>query len=227
MVAESKMSSLTDEWHLKRENGIKYWVDIRDFNNKMNWRCGKEIYSRKFKISRSVFSVFINPNGNSSKEKGPVSVYLRNDSSWSVRLSDVSFKVRDHVQTSCGRYYHIGEKCGLPLFVSHKEIEYKSLIDEYGRFRLEVNVELLEEEVLRTRPVDNEGDDLQGLKNEIKEELESQKNEIKSMKGEISRELNQMREELSQMMKMMKMLVANCNARELPRVECPSLTVRS
>ena len=63
MVAENKMSSLTDEWHLKRENGIKYWIQIRNFTKKMNWRSGKEVYSRRFKISEAVFRIYVYPNG--------------------------------------------------------------------------------------------------------------------------------------------------------------------
>ena len=60
------MSSLTRERQLKRLNGIKYWIDIRDFSKKMSWDSGREIYSRKFKISESVFSIDIYPNGNTS-----------------------------------------------------------------------------------------------------------------------------------------------------------------
>ena len=76
MVAENKMSSLTDEWHLKRENRIKYWIDVHGFNRKMDWRSGREIYSRQFKISESVFRIKIYPNGNNSEDKGNVSVFL-------------------------------------------------------------------------------------------------------------------------------------------------------
>ena len=172
------MSSLTSEWQLKRENGIKYWIDIRNFNKKMNWPWGKQIYSRKFKISESVFSIFINPSGNSSSEKDHVSIYLRNESNWNVRLSDVSFKVGHHVRTSSCCYYEAGESCGVPLFVSQDEIEAESLLDKYGTFCLEVDVQLLEEEVVASRPTDNGGDDLLALKTEvsmIKKELEGQR----------------------------------------------------
>ena len=113
------MSSFTHEWHLKRENGIKYWVDIRDFNKKMNWRCGHEIYSRRFKISESVFSIFIYPNGVSATEKGHVSVYLCNNSSWRVRCSDITFKVKHHVKTWPGEYFQPGETKGFGAFLPH------------------------------------------------------------------------------------------------------------
>jgi len=208
------MSSLTDEWHLKRENGIKYWIDIRNFNKKKNWPCGKEIYSRKFKISESVFSICIYPNGNTSKEKGHVSVYLRNDSRWRVRLSDVTFKVDHHEETCASHYYQAEETWGKPKFVSHEQIKTANLLDK-DRLTLEVDVELLEEEVVASRAVDSEGDALLSLQNEvctIKEELESQKTEIQK----ISWKLNQLYEILKKL-----------DAKSDPILESPSAYVSS
>ena len=184
------MSSLTDEWQLKRENGIKYWIDIRDFNKKMNWPGGKEIYSRHFKISESVFSISIYPNGEDSDEKGHVSVFLHNDSSWRVRLSDVSIKMGEHEETIMGRYYQAGESWGID-FLTHKKIRKAKLLDEEdGALILEVDVELLEEEVPAWRSVDDEGDVLLSLKNEISTIKDDLKTEMKDMmKAEFSRML--------------------------------------
>ena len=63
------------------------------------------------------------------------------------------------------------------------------LLDEDGGLTLEVNVELLEEEVAASRPVDDGGDVLLSLKNEIstiKEDLKSQRTEMKDMKEELT-----------------------------------------
>ena len=90
------MSSLTRERQLKRENGIKYWIDIRDFKKKTSWRCGKEIYSRTFKISESVFSISLFPNGSRREKKGHVSVILQNKSSWKAKCA-VTFTVKPRV----------------------------------------------------------------------------------------------------------------------------------
>lgn len=196
------MSSLTHEWHLKRKNGIKYWIDIHGFNRKMNWRFGREVYSRKFKISESVFRVEIYPNGNASEHKGHVSVFLYNESSWRVRISDVTFKVGDCEQTLAARYFQANESWGLPLFVSHDQIEQSDLLDNENRFTLEVDIELLEEEVEASRPVDSEGDVLLSLKNEIstiKEDLKSQSTAMKDMKEEFSQQLNKGLNELKNM----------------------------
>ena len=63
------------------------------------------------------------------------------------------------------------------------------LLDEDGGLTLEVNVELLEEEMAASRPVDDGGDVLLSLKNEIstiKEDLQSQRTEMKDMKEELT-----------------------------------------
>jgi len=208
------MSSLTSEWHLKRENGIKYCIEVYNFKKKMNWPCGKEVYSRKFKISESVFRIEINPNGLSSKEKGYVSLYLRNESSWRVRCSDITIKVGHHEDTIDGRYYQANEAWGVNKLVAHEEIE--SLIDGDGTFTLEVDMSIWEEEVAAFRPVDDEGDSLLSLKNEvstIKEALDDQKTELTQMKELLNH--------------IMKILAAKPDARRLPvpTVESPSATV--
>ena len=218
-IAESRMSSLTDEWHLKSENGIKYWIDIHGFNRKMNWRCGREVYSRQFKISESVFRIEIYPNGNTLEEEGNVSVFLRNESSWRVRLSDISFKVGPifkvgHEETSPGRYYQPNESWGLPSFVSHVQIELADLLDHDNRFTLEVGIELLEEEVAASRPVDSEGDALLNLKKEvstIKDDLKSQRTEMTAMKEELSQQLKEIK----------NMIGGNSSLRRPANVECP------
>ena len=188
MIADSKMSGPTDEWHLKREKGIKYWIDIQDFNRKMDWRFGREVYSRQFKISESVFSIGICPNGSRLEDKGHVSVYLCNNSSWRVMCSG-SFKVGLHEATIDGRYLQPGENWGTGMFVSHHHIREDDLLGQGNTFTLEVDVELLEEEVAASRPLDIEGDSLLSLKKEVS----TIKTEMKDMREEFSRQLNEIK----------------------------------
>ena len=207
------MSSLTRERQLKRENGIKYWVDICDFNKKMNWSCGKEIYSKGFMIGESVFKIDIYPNGNSPEEVGYVSVYLNNDSSWKVK-SRVTFSVKRHKRAFAG-YIEKGQSSGIPKFVSHVEMEKKNLLNDDNGLTLEVDVELLEEEVTALRPTVR--DRVGIIEREvvtITEELESQKTEIRNMNREMSWKLNQLYE-------MLKKLAAKSD----PILESPSATV--
>ena len=213
------MSSLTRERQLKRENGIKYWIDIRDFKKKTSWRCGKEIYSRTFKISESVFSISLFPNGSRREKKGHVSVILQNESSWKVKCS-VTFTVKRHAKTTAG-YIEKDRGWGLSKFVSHEEMDEveEPLLNEGGGFTLEVDVDLLEEEVRRKRrrrSRRSKGDALRSLQigvSTIKEELDNQKTEIEDIKELLN--------------KIMQIMAANSDARRLPTVESPSLTVSS
>ena len=194
-----KMSRFTQERQLKRPNGIKYWIDIQAFNRKMNWRCGNPIYSRKFKISESVFSVHIFPNGNET-ERGHMGVFLQNESGWIVKCK-VAFSVKQHKKTS-GNILNIGQdQCwGFARFASHKELDVKGLLNKEGGLTMEVDVQLMGEEVIASRNVVSRGDDLQSLQIEvcaIKGELESQKREIKYMKSEMCRRMTHMSKALN------------------------------
>ena len=127
----------------------------------------------------------------------------------------MTFKVGDHEKTSICRYYQADEAWGLSTFVSHDQIEADNLLDPENTFTLEVDVELLEEEVEASRPVDSEGDALLSLQNEIstiKEDLKSQRTEMKDMKEEFSRQLSQGLNELKNMIG---------GLRRPARVECP------
>ena len=215
------MSSLTRERQLKRENGIKYWIDIRDFKKKTSWRCGKEIYSRTFKISESVFSISLFPNGSRREKKGHVSVILQNKSSWKVKCA-VTFTVKRHVKTTTG-YIEKDRGWGFDGFMSHEEMDEEDLLNEDGGLTLEVDIGMLEEEVTASRRLDSEGDALRSLQIEvssIKEELESQRREIKNMKYEISRKMHQLSKGLKEILNKM---AANSD----PIVESNSLTVSS
>ena len=219
----SKMSSLTRERQLKRLNGIKYWIDIRDFSKKMSWDSGREIYSRKFKISESVFSIDIYPNGNTEEQDGHVGVYLQNENRWKVKCA-VTFTVKHHVKRTGDKYVGKRQGYGIPEFVSHEEV--LNLLNEDRGLTLEVDVELLEEEVTVLRPVDSEGDALLNLTSEvsaIKEEQESQKKEILDMKHSIFRKLKQMREEISTgLNKVMDKIAADSDAGGTTNLVSPS-----
>ena len=198
-VTDKIMSGLTNEWHLKRENGIKYWVDIEDFRKKMNWRPGRRIFSRPFKLGESVFTIDIFPNGNTPDFEGHVSVFLNNQSSWRVRTSD-SYKVGGHEMVLEDHYHQPGQGWGSPGFLSHDKIEEEDLLDE-DRFTLEVNVDLLEEEVLASRPRDCEGDAVLSLKREVFQIQEDLKREVRDMREEFSQGLAEMKTKIDSSLK--------------------------
>ena len=163
----SEMSRYTAEWHLKRENSIKYWIDIDKFSKKKKWRSGKEIYSKNFKISESVFAISIYPNGHNEEEVGHVSVFLENKSDHRVKCS-AKFSLKDHEKNLEAHYYQAQDTWGLGEFVSHDTIEWDSLLDEEDdRFTLQIEVDLMEEEVLATRPREIQGSAVARLQKEV------------------------------------------------------------
>ena len=71
------MSGLTVEDQVKSENGIKYTIHIRDFDQRTkSFRSGRYIYSKDFWIGDSAFCVHIFPNGETTEDEGHVGVYL-------------------------------------------------------------------------------------------------------------------------------------------------------
>ena len=172
------MSSLTDEWHLKKENSIKYWIDICAYIKKMSWRSGKEIFSKNFKISESVFSLSIYPNGVTADEKGHVSVHLKNKNDHRAKVSarfsmKSSFMKDDDAEMSKvleylpPAYIHANDLWDVPLLVSHGTLLNEALLHENQRFTLQVEVDLFEEEVLASRPVEEEGNAVAALQMEV------------------------------------------------------------
>ena len=80
-------------------------------------------------------------------------------------------------------------------FASHGQVQRKSLLDS-GRFILEVDVQLLEEEVSSSRPIERAGDTLQSFERDVflvKEELAIQKKESTKRHNELKQELQELK----------------------------------
>ena len=165
----------------ERDEVLGGQLDIEDFRKKMNWRPGRRIFSRPFKLGESVFSIDIFPNGSTPDLEGHVSVFLNNQSGWRVRTSG-SFKVGGHEMVLEDRYHQPGQGWGSPGFFSHEKIEEEDLLLDEDRFALEVDINLLEEEVLASRPRDCEGDAVLSLKREVFQIQEDLKREVRDMR---------------------------------------------
>lgn len=87
----------------------------------MNWRCGKDVYSRQFKIGESAFRFRVYPNGDSPEKKGHIAVYLANESGWKVKCS-VTFTAMGHKKTTAC-YIEQDQQWGFPGFVSHEDMD--------------------------------------------------------------------------------------------------------
>ena len=149
------MSALTTEWQLKTgENSIKYTVVVEDFRQKINsFEAGRSIFSKKFKVSRSVFQLGIIPSGKTRNSRD-VAVSLFNVSDWDV-LAEVTFEAGDCKEVIGEERFRRGAGWGFAEFVPHERCYDGDLLKD-GAFKLDVFVELCAEQVLPHHEVEDE-----------------------------------------------------------------------
>jgi len=203
------MSGLTKEWMLRtEENKLQYWIDIADFDKKVKtYKKGRNIYSKIFKIGNSSFQIKIEPN--SSQTRNFVAVYLHNKSSWRVKAG-ATFKVEteeeDYHQSITSCYFmakdylenegdSMSDSWGRSDFIPHNRCKKNNLLDDVGEIRLQINIELFEEEVVYSRSLEKDMEDkIDGLsqksienKLEMDEFRRETQTEMKTLKKELKR----------------------------------------
>ena len=159
------MSALTTEWQKTgpEANSIKYTVSVKNFRHQMNtFPAGRPIWSKDFKVGRSIFCLAIYPSGQ-EKNSSHVSVYLHNKSDWDV-FADVCFEVGDitrelekqrFAKKDCDDDDEIDSAWGVPAMVRKKRCHNGDLLID-GCFQLEVFIEVDDEEVLPSHNVEDE-----------------------------------------------------------------------
>ena len=149
------MSALTTEWQLKTgENSIKYTVVVEDFRQKINsFEAGRSIFSKKFKVSRSVFELGIIPSGETRNSRD-VAVFLNNVSDWDV-LAEVTFEAGDCKEVIGEKMFRRGAGWGFAEFVPHERCYDGNLLKD-GAFKLDVFVKIGAEQVLPHHEVEDE-----------------------------------------------------------------------
>jgi len=192
------MSSMTSEWQLKtKDNCIKYIIDIDNFDKKVkNFRAGRDIYSKIFKIASSTFQISIYPIGSESEHRNHVGVFLRNKSSWRVRAA-----AKFSIENTNVSYYlkkdffdKEGGIWGCNKFISHNRCVRNDLLSEEGDLTLQVDVELVEEEIPIYRDL-SKTDTMKKLEN-LEDVLEDQKEEIKDKLGNLEDVIEDQKEEI-------------------------------
>ena len=155
LTSLTKMSALTTEWQLKTgENSIKYTVVVEDFRQKINsFEAGRSIFSKKFKVSRSVFQLGIIPSGRTRNSRD-VGVSLYNVSDWDV-LAEVTFEAGDCKEVIGEERFRRGAGWGFAEFVPHERCYDGDLLKD-GAFKLDVFVKIGAEQVLPHHEVEDE-----------------------------------------------------------------------
>ena len=150
------MSALTKEWRLKTgENSIKYTVVVPNFMEKIKtFKVSEIIWSKDFKVGRSVFCLDIEPSGTELNSRY-VAVYLHNKSGWEV-IVNAEFKVNNFKkELKKNRKFGVGDDWGFAEMIPHNRCSNRDLLSD-GSLHLEVFIELVNEEVLSYQSVDDE-----------------------------------------------------------------------
>ena len=186
------------QWQLKRENGIKYWIEIKDFRQQVHQAHHmEEIQSEKFKIGESMFRIEI-----SSQDDDFLGVFLANLNEWRVRCS-YTFRAGEEKFESRSKSLLAQNSCrGDREFFSLDKIDRKRILKNDGRLVLEVDVQLLEEEVLAStssevggeKKVEKKLSSLTGGQKKVEKELSSIKVQLANVKEEIAGVKDQMAE---------------------------------
>jgi len=228
----NNMSSLTDEWQLRtKENCIKYIIDIRNFDKKVkSFNSGRTIYSKKFKIASSTFQVQIYPGGNTSKEKNHVGAYLLNKSDWRVKAKAEFSILNENFSSFLPEDYFQSDNTGknswgFPKFISHDRCKRNDLLTDDGMFRLQVDVELLEEEITPDRNL-TKSDSISKLEN-LEEIIQGQKLQIDDLETKVDTLQSSNRKEMTELKNMIRELSISVRhpaqppATSSPHLECP------
>ena len=174
------MTALTREWKLKTgENSVKYTVVVPNFRKKINsFKAGRSIWSKDFKVGRTVFCLAIDPSGEKSNSTD-VGVYLYNKSDWDV-IADVKFEVDDCKDELVKRRFDAnGDGLGFPDLVPHRRCTNLDLLSD-GQFHLEVYIELEDEEVLPHYD-DVEDEVVSKMKSHVDKKFESMESKFAAM----------------------------------------------
>ena len=181
------MSALTTEWKLKTgENSVRYTVVVPNFRKKINTFKGRSIWSKDFKVGRSVFYLNIYPSGTETNSTD-VGVYLANQSDWDV-IVKVKFEVNGYrmmefVERLEGKTEDNVDTCGRDKLVPHHRCTNGDLLYE-GKFELKAYVEVRDEEILPHH--DSEDEEISKMKSHVDEKFESVDKKFESMERKFS-----------------------------------------
>ena len=187
-------SKISREWQLKRENGIKYRVVIKNYLDEIdNLSCMRTVKSSKFKIGESTFRIILEPD----TQHCDVGVFLENlnpwkvNCTWSIRAgSEILEKFNKFIRANSTRGYH-------PEFLDFQKIYKGGILDDDGDLTIEVNVKLLGEEVIPSSRDEVGGPTLSMMQDQldkVTEDLADMKALTQNMFGRVMHAINDVKE---------------------------------
>jgi len=221
------MSSLTCEWQLQtKDNCLKYIIDVENFDKKVqNYRVGREIYSKIFKIASSKFQIYIYPSGDSNENRNYVSVFLHNKSSWRVKATvKYSIQYSNISHTNVGQYFQDGDGWGPGEFIPHARCTRKDVLTKDGTLTLQADVELLEEEIpvyrdLTKTDTISKLECLEGIIKNQEKQIDNLEKKVDALQASNRNELVELKSSITRLTSSLR-----CSTAQSPKpiqVECP------
>jgi len=146
---------MTDETILKTgDNSVKFTMDIFNMDKKMkNFQHGRKINSKSFVIGRSTFCIEVFPGHQSIKKNKFVGIYIRNKSTWRVKVNGIISVPQTDITRKTDAYYFEPAKkekshWGFSDLIPHHRCRKDELLSKVGTLTVQVDLELLGEEVL-------------------------------------------------------------------------------
>jgi len=241
------MPGITKEWKFI-ENGpeIKYRMKIFGFAKKLRtWAPGREVWSQTFQVGDSRFSLEIFPNGSEKKNKGNISVGLRNRNDWDVS-AEMNFRIGGIDGKNVERNgFLIPANCShlWPKVCLHRELADNSLTDD-GCIILTAYISVTVEEVTARRNttdlLEESKEEVGDLKSEVADikadiktlisKTENGRKDIKKILPETKCEIESLKSEMCDLKNQMKSLVSKLedmgkHAKGVSKIPCPECPV--
>eukprot|EP00092_Neocalanus_flemingeri_P053179 GFUD01062417.1.p1 GENE.GFUD01062417.1~~GFUD01062417.1.p1 ORF type:complete len:250 (+),score=51.75 GFUD01062417.1:124-873(+) len=115
-----------------------------------SWRIGRDVHSLPILVGETEFEIEIYPNGINKKDRGHVSVYLRNKSDWKVKL-EMEVEVGNK-KTRATFDIQSKESWGWPTFYDHADLgKDDDAMDAHGMLDVSATISLMWREVTEAR----------------------------------------------------------------------------
>jgi len=203
------------------ENKVRYFIDIPNFDKKVKqYKREKPIYSKQFKIGSTNIQFIINPvkgkykEDENSSDFRHVSIFINNVSDWRIKAKAVFVVRSDNSNRKfefkfSPAYVHPMNNLGYTKFIPHHRCTRNDLLTNDGELELMIDVELLEEEVLRSKDLTKTETDKSI--DDVKREVDDVKKKVESLEAFISTEMKEMK----------TMLSNQSMSKDQPKMECP------
>jgi len=194
------------------EGQTSYRVRVFSFKQKMkNWKPGRVIHLKTFKVDGIKLRLDIYPNGNTSEEEDNVSIYIRNNSDVDIDiLFDIQMGIKE-IHNDEKMHLGAGASRGWPEFYSHRR-DYYDDDDDDEEFEITVTVKKLWKQVHGDCVFNNVSDNVQS----VQKRLENVEKSLAKLD-----KLGNLEKSVKSLIEKSEGVVATIQRPQIPYPECP------